>query len=303
MWRRFHPRQEQKQKGSMNLLNMPQLILDSCALCCHCPSPGCPIWRGFHQPRLQQKQRVAWTCWTFPSWSWTAVLSLPESRVGREGHKRRREGGLLEASSKKRVGGLLGVLAKRGRGGRWVQKSDGEATISFPSPLLGRSPPLSAFEEVWHPSIGEICKHHESVSKKLLHGRFQISNAATQWEQQGYSVRLAKTLEVSGCHQSLPPWRLLSVCFPAPWQWHILKLWQLGAGTSNIHRTNFDVGWHSIGTTVQPNENNWQCLRSSSSASLSTWSPSIHGMASAGKLSPASGFMALQMGNHRLEPD
>jgi hypothetical protein len=26
-------------------------------------------------------------------------------------------------------------------------------------------------------------------------------------------------------------------------------------------------------------------------------------MASAGKLSPASGFMALQMGNHRLEPD
>jgi hypothetical protein len=107
---------------------------------------------------------------------------------------------------------------------------------------LEEAPPLSAFEEVWHPSMGEICKHHESLSKKLLHGRFQISNAATQWEQQGYSVRLAKTLEVSGCHQSLPPWRLLSVCFPAPWQWHILKLWQLGAGTSNIHRTNFDVG-------------------------------------------------------------
>lgn len=82
------------------------------------------------------------------------MLSLPESRVGREGHKRRREGGLLEASSKKRVGGLLGVLAKRGRGGRWVQKSDGEATISFPSPLLGRSPPFPPLKKSGTPQSG-----------------------------------------------------------------------------------------------------------------------------------------------------
>ena len=211
--------------------------------------------------------------------------------------------GSLRLLRRRWSGGFWGFLQEGGGEGGGFKKAMGKPPFPSPPPFLEEAPPLSAFEEVWHPSIGEICKHHESLSKKLLHGRFQISNAATQWEQQGYSVRLAKTLEVSGCHQSLPPWRLLSVCFPAPWQWHILKLWQLGAGTSNIHRTNFDVGWHSIGTTVQPNENNWQCLRSSSSASLSTWSPSIHGMASAGKLSPASGFMALQMGNHRLEPD
>ena len=155
MWRRFHPRQEQKQKGSMNLLNMPQLILDSCALCCHCPSPGCPIWRGFHQPRLQQKQRVAWTCWTFPSWSWTAVLSLPESRVGREGHKRRREGGLLEASSKKRVGGLLGVLAKRGEGREVGSKKRWGSHHFLPlPPFLEEAPPCPPLKKSGTPQSG-----------------------------------------------------------------------------------------------------------------------------------------------------
>ena len=160
------------------------------------------------------------------------------------------------ASSKKRAGELL---RRRGRGA-FLKESLFEEP---PFPLLRRSPRSSSkkpppFKKLPLPSSKNSPPFEHSTTRQSERSPSILNlcpkdcctavfKSATVTRL--HSVRLM--LEVSGCHQSLPHWRLLAVCFPAPWQWHVLKLRQLNMGQVPL-RTNLDVRWHIAGATVQP---------------------------------------------------